>query len=756
VSSTESERRAAGLTPADVSVRPLLLRPKIEPPRLSSRHVRRPRLLVPLLAGRDARLTLVCAPAGYGKTALLAEWLEATDCPIAWVSLDADDSDPVRLWSHLVWASGLAVPELGRPLPDSFEILPNNLLDAFVPLLLDWLVRLSVDLVIVLDDYQFVRDDLCDASLAFFIQNIPTNVYVVIASRVEPGLPLGRLRAHGELVEVGADDLSLTAEEAAEVVRPILGAALPPETIETLVERTEGWPAGVHLTALRAQTVKEPEELVASLSGDNRFIFDFLQSDLLEQLPYEMQRFLRRSSILSQLTAPLCDAVLGATDSARLLEEAERANLFLVPLDDRREWFRYHHLFSDVLRRELNYAEPELLATLHCRASQWFERERDVEESINHAIKARDLERSSELLTRHFRSFVDSGRILTLNRWLAELSWTEALAHPLLALNRGTIAGITGRATDEVEPWLHVAERGDHDGPLPDGQPSIQFGVASVRSLFLLGDIAAALEAARFAIERAPPGSPWRITSLLALGHTLYLSGKALEARQVIQQAMLEHSQDEKQATATLPGLLALVELDRGEIARGEQLARRSLAALKELGLGNVLSASLGHLALGVALGAQGAFSDAEQEIHLGVKLRESRGPTIWHVHALVLLARARHALGDAEGATDALDEARAEMEHLRDAGIVSALVDDTQRRLRTGVRQPAATGEALSERELVILRLLAAGLTKPEIATELYISYNTVKTHTRTIYRKLGTSAREETIEHARTLGLI
>jgi LuxR family maltose regulon positive regulatory protein len=701
-------------------------------------------------------LTLVCAPAGYGKTALLAEWREAQERLLAWVSLDADDSDPVRLWSHVVWAIGEAAPELGSPVPDRFEIFPNNLLDGLLPLLLDTLVRHSTDLVIVLDDYHFVHDDLCDASLTFFTQNAPQNVQLVVASRTAPRVPLGRLRAHGELVEVVADDLALTEEEAGQVVHAILGANLPPETIETLVERTEGWPAGIHLTALRAQTVAEPEELVTSLTGGNRFIFDYLEGDLLEQLPDETRQFLRRTSMLSRLTAPLCDAVLEMNGSQGLLEEAERANLFLVPLDDRREWFRYHQLFSDVLRRELNKVEPELVPTLHERASRWFERANDVEDAINHAIEARDLPRATELLTRQFRSFVDSGRVFTLLRWLDELSWEEAVADPLLALERGTIAGITGRATDEIEPWLAAAERGSYDGPLPNGMQSVAFGVASVRSLFLLGNVGAAVEAARFAIDQAPPGSPWRITSLLALGHTLYLSGETLEARQVVQQAMLESSPEEKHASAVLPGVLALIELDRGEIARGENLARRSLAALEELGLGNVLSASLGHLALGIALGAQGAFRDAEREVLVGAKLRESGGPTVWHVHALVLLARARHALGDTEGARDALDEARMEMEHLRDAGIVTALLDDTERRLRSGVRQPVTTGEELSERELVILRLLAVKLTQPEIARELYISYNTVKTHTRSIYRKLGVSSKDEAMEQAVALGLI
>ena len=251
-------------------------------------------------------------------------------------------------------------------------------------------------------------------------------------------------------------------------------------------------------------------------------------------------------------------------------------------------------------------------------------------------------------------------------------------------------------------------------------------------------------------------GTEWHLDALFAHGQAVYLNGKASAARKLLERALLEATDDAPQTTAEILAQLALIELDRGDVDRGEALARRSLALLEARGLGETFSAGAGHLALGVALGAGGALVDAEAEIKLGAKLREASGPTVWHAHALVFLARARLARGDLAGARQSLSAAELEVGSLLDVGIVSSLLADTKRRLEAGIRRPVKAGEELSERELVILRLLAAGLTKPEIARELYIAYNTVKTHTRTIYRKLDASTREEAIARARELELI
>ncbi len=730
----------------------------MQAPRVPSRHVPRPRLLELLDSGREHALTLVCAPPGYGKTALLAEWREQErdERPFAWLTLDHDDVDPVRLWAHLIWAIRETSPELEGPRPVSVDLYPNNLISGVLPRLLEALADMPGDRVIVLDDYQLADNELWDTSLDFFLEHLPVNVQLVVASRSAPQLPLGRLRAHGDLLEIGADDLRLSDEEAGRVAEAVLGSELPEDDVGTLVERCEGWPAGIHLAALLLKHSPDSHVAIQSLGGDNRYVFDYLKHDLLEQLPDEIRAFLRQTSILSRLSAPLCDVVRGTTASRRLLEEADHANLFLIPLDDRREWYRYHHLFADVLRRELEEVEPESVSVLHIRASEWFEQHGDVEASISHAIAARDVERASDLVTSHAQAIVRGGRILTLTRWLDELNWREALADPQLAVIRAFALSLRNSSTDVIESWVMVAEEGTHDGALANTMPSLQFGASLVRSLFLLGDVGRAAEAGRWAAEQTERGAEWRLEALLGHGQTLYLSGHATAARKVLEEALLENTATAPQTTASILAHLALIELDHGDTHRGESLARRSLATLEDIGLGELSTAGVAHLALGIALGAGGALVDAESEIERGAELQQAAGPTVWHAHALVLLARARLARGDLQGARETVEAAQEEVDFLLDAGIVSSLLDDTKRRLLAGIRRPVRAGEELSQRELVILRLLGAGLTKPEIARELFIAYNTVKTHTRTIYRKLGASNRDEAVARARELKLI
>jgi LuxR family maltose regulon positive regulatory protein len=349
-----------------------------------------------------------------------------------------------------------------------------------------------------------------------------------------------------------------------------------------------------------------------------------------------------------------------------------------------------------------------------------------------------------------------AGRIVTLAGWLDELSWNEALADPQLALIRALAAGELDSSSDAIEGWLSIAENGSHDGPLASAMPSLEFGASLVRARLLLGGVARAAEAGRRASAAAEDCTEWRLDALFAHGQALYLNGQASAARKLLEQALPEATDDAPQTTADILAHLALIELDRGDVDRGEALARRSVALVEARGLGEIVSAGTGHLALGVALGAAGALGEAEAEIELGAKLREAPGPTVRHAHALVFLARARLARGDLEGGRRSLNAAELEVGSLPDVGIVSSLLDDTKRRLEAVIRRPVKAGEELSERELMILRLLAAGLTKPEIARELYIAYNTVKTHTRTIYRKLDASTREDAVARARELKLI
>src|SRR5262245_50172802 len=522
-----------GLRPGRESTGRLLLRSKIQAPRVPSRHVPRPRLLELLDSGRERALTLVCAPPGYGKTALLAEWREqeSGNRPFAWLTLDRDDVDPVRLWAHLIWAIRETSLEVEGPRPVTAELYPSDLLEDVLPRLLETLADMPGERVIVLDEYHLADSELWDASLDFFLEHLPLNVQLVVASRSAPRLPLGRLRAHGELLEIEADDLRLDEREAGKVARSVLGSPLPASDVATLVDHCEGWPAGVHLASLSLRHASDRHAVVESLAGDNRYVSDYLKHDLLDGLPDEVRAFLRQTSILSRLSAPLCDVVRGTTASRRLLEGAEHANLFLISLDGRREWYRYHRLFADVLRRDLEETEPESVPVLHLRASGWFEQHGDVEESVAHAIASREVERSSELVSRHAHALIRSGRIATLMSWLDELSWTEALADPQLAIVRALAAGELDPSSDSVEGWLPIAERASHAGVLASTMPSLEFGASLVRARYLLGGVARAVEAGRRASAAVEDEADWRLDALFAHGQALYLHGKASAAR---------------------------------------------------------------------------------------------------------------------------------------------------------------------------------------------------------------------------------
>src|SRR5262245_20574190 len=526
----------------------------MQAPRVPSRHVPRPRLLELLDSGREHSLTLVCAPPGYGKTALLAEWRER-ECehrPFAWLTLDRDDVDPVRLWAHLIWAIRETSPEVEGPRPVTADLYPYNLLEGILPRLLERLADMPGERVIVLDDYHLTDNELWDASLDFFLDHLPLNVQLVVASRSAPRLPLGRLRAHGELLEIGADDLRLDEREAGEVARSVLGSPLPGSDTATLVERCEGWPAGVHLASLSLKHASDSHSSIESLAGDNRYVFDYLKHDLLDRLPDEIRAFLRQTSILSRLSAPLCDVMRGTTASRRLLEGAEHANLFLIPLDERREWYRYHRLFADVLRRDLEETEPESVPVLHLRASGWFEQHGDAEESIAHAIAAREARRASDLVSRHAHAIIRSGRIAMLTGWLDELGWEEALADPQLAIIRALAVGELNSSSDAIESWLSIAENGSLDGPLASTMPSLEFGASLVRARFLLGGVARATEAGRRASSTAEAGTEWRLDALFAHGQALYLNGQASAARKVLEQALPKATDDSPQTTADI------------------------------------------------------------------------------------------------------------------------------------------------------------------------------------------------------------
>jgi LuxR family maltose regulon positive regulatory protein len=734
----------------------LILETKLRPPRVRGGIVPRQQLLERLRAGRERRLTLVCAPAGYGKTTILGQWVVADRdrTPFAWVSLDQTDRDPVKLWTHVIAALRRVHPPAGAK---SAKVLSAGALSVG-PLVIPLLIQELADappLVLVLEDWHVLRSPLSDETMSAFVERVPETVQVAISSRADPGLPLARLRAHGDLAEVRAEHLRLSAIESDELFRRA-GVELDSADVHRLTSRTEGWAAGLHLASIALREQTDPRAFVAAFSGDTRHVLDYLARDVFDSVPERMQSFMLRTSILESLSAELCDWMLETTDSAAMLAQIERANLFLVSLDESRHVYRYHHLFARMLRRELALVEPDAVANLHARAATWFDEHGHVESSVTHAIASRNVERASVLVSRNAREYWAAGRLTTVERWLDALSWPEAIADTQLAIVRAAILGATGHTADDVERWLEIASVEPERGPLATGVRSIEAAVALLRSFYLTKGLETGRSSAERALQLEPAGSVWRRQALGALGQTLYLLGRPREARIALEEAWrLPDVASQSPGTALIVSYLAFLELDAGRAEPAERLARDALATLEERHLANGVVAANVELALGGALllgtDAHGAIAHIERAVDLSAPV----APGYWHVHALLRLAHARHHVGDTAGAVDALESARFELSALPDVGMLETLLAQKEERLHERRRREGFLGDALSESELRVLRLLAEGESLREVAKTLFLSLNTVKTHRRTIYRKLGATTREQALERAAELGI-
>jgi LuxR family transcriptional regulator, maltose regulon positive regulatory protein len=414
-----------------------LLETKFHAPTPRRGLVERARLHERLEAGANATLTLVSAPAGFGKSTLLAEWLATAageGRATAWLSLDDRDNDPASFFTYVVAALRTAAPVVGA---DGMARLaaPDVPIDTVVASLLNDLQRAPTDVVLVLDDYHLISATEVQEAMAFVVDHLPSHVHIVISSRADPPLQLARLRARGELVEIRAADLRFTAGETSTYLSEVMGLEVADSDVTLLEERTEGWIAALQLAALSMQGHDDIAGFIAGFAGDDRYVVDYLMDEVLQRQPEEIRTFLLRTSILDRLNGPLCDAVADTKDGKAVLEELDRANLFLVPLDDRRHWYRYHHLFADVLRAHLLDLQSENIPELHHRASEWLEANGDQAEAIAHATAGKDFARAARLIELAAPLLRRRRQEGTLRRWLEALPHEIFERRPVLAIS---------------------------------------------------------------------------------------------------------------------------------------------------------------------------------------------------------------------------------------------------------------------------------------------------------------------------------
>jgi LuxR family maltose regulon positive regulatory protein len=518
-----------------------LLETKLYAPQPRRGAVPRPRLSDRLDRGTESKLTLISAPAGFGKTTLVAEWLAATSADerrVAWLSLDESDNEPASFWTYVVRALRQAAPAVGA---SALSLLgggqPST--EAVVTTLLNDIRAVPGDIALVVDDYHVIEAPEIHGGMAFLLDHLPQQLHLVLTTRADPPLPLARLRARGELVEIRAADLRFTSDEVATYLNGAMGLALTPGDVDALESRTEGWIAALQLAALTMQGRTDIAGFIAGFAGDDRYIVDYLVEEVLRRQPDQVRSFLLRTSILAGMSGPLVDKLTGVEGGRATLEALDRANLFLVPLDDQRRWYRYHHLFADVLRARLMDERPEEVAGLHRRASEWYEQDGDRSEAIRHALAGGDAGRAAALVELAVPDLRRSRQEALMRRWFEALPKDIFEARPVLAMgyvgalmSTGELAGVEA-LLEIVERWLDTPpadHRQPNDRPagmivvdeaelprLPGALVMYRAGLAR-----LAGDVAGTMVHARRALEVVPEDDHLvrgAAASLLALAH---------------------------------------------------------------------------------------------------------------------------------------------------------------------------------------------------------------------------------------------
>ena len=743
---------------AGEAARAVLLDTKLHVPTIGPELVLRTALLDALSAGRNRKLTLLSAPAGWGKTTLLAQWAAgaAEHERFGWLSLDPSDSDPVWFWMYVVAALQKLSPEVGAR---AFELLAMGAdpVQVVLPTLLNELDSIAGPVVLILDDYHLVASRAVDEQVAFVISRMPSNVHLVLATRSDPLLPLARLRAGGELAEVRSDDLRFRADEAEHLLNTVLGLKLPDADIRLLHKRTEGWAAGLYLAALSLAGRSDTASFIKTFAGDNRHIVDYLMAEVLDSQAADMRSFLLRTSVLGRLSGPLCDAVLQTTGSASVLEKIERKNLFVVPLDMSRHWYRYHQLFAELLRTELRRSEPDLVADLHRRAASWFEAEGLIDEAIRHFAAAGDITHSAELIAADWVNEFNGGGLSTVTGWLDLLPDQTVLHEPRLSVARAWIALSTGRLDDAAE-WTEVVESGSQ--PDDEAMAAQVVVLRAVRS-FKTAEVRAALEQARRAITLDLSDAPLGHSSAYSVyGAALYFSENTREAQVAFRRALqlAEQVGDRRVRTVAL-GYLALIAAEEGQSADAERQIRRASGSSRNLADGGHFVDVMVSLAAAQLLDMRGDSTAAVTAVDRAIMAARQGGAILEVAKTLSVKAEIFERLGDHQSAKAVLDDAHDLLRGRADTGIApTSLVSgersaDAQKRSRDTVNM---VSEELTPKELEVLRLLATRLSRREIGARLYISLNTVKTHQRAIYRKLCVEHRSAAVRRARELGVL
>jgi LuxR family transcriptional regulator, maltose regulon positive regulatory protein len=726
-----------------------VLLPALQPPVSRRGTVVRRALLDRLADDTPAKLVLVAAPAGWGKTSLLRDWCASGDGPrTAWLSLGQGDNDPARFWTGVIAALRTVGPGIGADTLPVLKAPGRKTAGSLLTPVINDLARLPERLTLVIDDFHLITSEPIAEHFRFLVDHLPRTLGLVVATRTDPtALPLARMRARGELAEFRTDDLRFTETETERLLNGTLRLALPACDVRALHQRTEGWAAGLYLAGLSLRGREDRGRLIGELTGGSRPIVDYFAAEVLAGLPSRTRSFLARTSVLDRFSGPLCDMVTGAGGSQGLLEELERIQLFLVPLDTTRHWYRYHTLFAELLRHELDKSEPGLARVLHRRASAWHRQHGAVTDAVEHALLAQDYAGARDLIAARWQPLLNEGLTETVDAWLGRLPPAMITEDSRMCLVKAWLARFLGRI-DEVEPWLAAVEATGPAGPVTGGPRSAESAAAMLRaqSCHMTGDLVAAEAAGRRAVELEADGTPrWHAAAQALLAVSLFWLGRDDEAGPLFER-VTDPTRPPASNLASLWALgcmAAIAARDGDRDACERRLAEADdLAAAHDIGgywmTATALTVSAGLLADRGQPGA--ARRLANQALDLARRGR-ARPET---AHALLCLARISAGAGDTDGARAHTDEASKVISAFTSQGFLSGLRTEV-----AGLTDPvhARTGRAdgLSAREAEVLTLVAEGHTNGEIAAELVLSVHTIERHLQNAYRKIGVRNRAD-----------
>lgn len=718
--------------------------------------VRRPHVLAKLKEGRDEPLVVIAAPAGYGKTSVLAD-LAATDSrPSRRLALDVWHDDPVLLLRDLATCLGdLGCAPAG--LCEALDTATSELELTALLLLLSTALERAVDpFMLILDNVHHVISSPAVAVLSTLAEHLPPGSQLLLASRARPALPLGRLRAHRSLLELQAEDLAMTSTEAASLLEAA-GVPVGPSELAALLDRTEGWPAGLYLAALCARDQPDPADALARFAGDDHLVADYMRDEFLSALQSEDVEFLEFTSVCERLSAPLCDAVLDRTDSALTLDRLARGPLPLTAVDRTHDTYRLHPLLREMLLGELRHSHPHREQTAHRRASLFQAHQGELDSAISHAVAAGDASRVGELLWVHLPSYVTVGRNDLLQGWLRRFSTDQVSGNAPLALTAAHSALALGNLR-EAEHWGQIGATALARATAPPRVASLPAGVAVIEAAVSRSGLSSMGRSAAQAFELEEEGSPWRPIFSLLQGVADHLTGDRLQAREHLEDG-IHHSSVAAPPIETLClSQLAMIATEEGDWERGVDLVARAIAQIELHDLSSYPSSLLAFAVSADVYSHLGQVDEGKLHARKASHMLGGLHDFIpWYEAEIrIALARATLRLADIRTARKLLAEASRLARRTPDAVLFAGWLEEVWGLVDSAAGEALTGPSTLTMAELRILRFLPTHLSFREIGSRLHVSTNTVKTQAHAVYRKLDVCSRSDAVTRASDIGLL